>query len=226
MFKAIIIYGPPGSGKGTQSELLVKKFGLINFDTGSHIRSIIYDPAKQKSKAIQREKKINEAGVLNTPSWVLEIVKNGVERIAGAGYGVVFSGSPRTPYEAFGDKKSEGLISFLGKKYGSKNIVTFEIIIPDKSSADRNASRLTCPLCHLTVLGKYYADAKFCPFCGMGLIKRKDDAPRVFSKRLEEYRTRTKPIFVEMRRRGIKIHKIDGTPMPAGVFAQISKRLK
>src|ERR1051325_4520026 len=111
MKKAIILYGPPGGGKGTQSQLLVRKFDLINFDTGSHIEAIVHDPLNKKNKLIQAERTLFDTGKLNTPSWVLQMVKENVARIADLGFGVILSGSPRTMYEAFGDEKTEGLLS-------------------------------------------------------------------------------------------------------------------
>ena len=77
---AVIIYGPPGSGKGTQAQLLAEKFDLIHLDSGRYLREILYNPKFKKNKIIQRERKINEAGKLNTPSWVLKIIGERVEK--------------------------------------------------------------------------------------------------------------------------------------------------
>ena len=57
MNKAIIIYGLPGSGKGTQANLLADKLGLIHFDTGKYLERIVHDPANKKNKIIRRERK-------------------------------------------------------------------------------------------------------------------------------------------------------------------------
>ena len=226
MRKAIIIYGPPGGGKGTQSELLVKKCKLINFDTGGYIESVVHDPRNNKSKTIQAERVLFDTGKLNSPTWVLKLVKENVGRIADAGFGVVLSGSPRTMYETFGDKKTEGLLGLLEKKYTRNNILIFELIIPDSNSVSRNGGRLICSLCRSSILGKYYSDMKICPFCGGKLFKRTLDKPAIIKKRLEQYRQRTKPIFEELRKRKFKIIRIDGTPMPSKVFEKISSYIK
>ena len=226
MFKAIIIYGPPGGGKGTQSELLVKKHNLVNFDTGSYIESVVHDPKNKNSKEIQAERKLFDTGILNTPSWVLGVVKDSVGRIADAGFGVVLSGSPRTLYEAFGDDKTEGLLEFLEKKFGKKNMIIIELVLPEKHSVVRNSTRLLCSLCRLSVLGVSYKNAKVCPFCGSKLFKRTLDKADVIQQRLEQYRMRTQPIFKEMKKRGIKIIKVNAAPMPAKVFESISRLVK
>ncbi len=234
MKKAVIIYGPPGGGKGTQSELLVKKLGLINFDTGSYIESVVHDPKNKNNKEVQREREFFDNGSLNTPSWVLKVVKENVARIAESGFGVVLSGSPRTMYEAFGkgegqpegEKPTEGLLSLLEKKYSRDNIFIFELVLPENNSVTRNAGRLLCSLCRLSVFGKEYQNAKTCPFCGSPLFKRTLDKPEIIKKRLQQYRDRTQPILKELRKRKIKIIKIDATATPAKVFENISKHLR
>jgi len=88
------------------------------------LRSIIYDPSLQSNKTIQKERKLNEAGKLNTPRWVLSIFKREAKRVAKAGMSLVYSGSPRTLYEAFGDEKTEGLVPLIQKMYSPAQ--TFE----------------------------------------------------------------------------------------------------
>lgn len=225
MKKAIILYGPPGGGKGTQSQLLVRKFGLINFDTGSHIEAIVHDPGNKKNKLIQAERVLFDTGKLNTPAWVLQMVKDNVSKIADLHFGVILSGSPRTMFEAFGDNKTEGLLEVLNRKYGAKNIIIFELVLPEEGSVKRNSTRLLCPLCGGSILGTKFKNIKICPFCGTKLVKRTLDKPEVIKGRLQQYRDRTRPIFAEMRRRGIKIRKIDASPMPAVVFQNIAKHI-
>src|SRR3972149_10089402 len=105
---AIIIFGPPGSGKGTQAQLLAEKFNLVHFDSGNYLRQILYDPKNKKSKTIQMERKLNETGKINTPLWVLKIIADKIKKIEKLKKSVVFGGSPRSTFEAFGDKKHKG----------------------------------------------------------------------------------------------------------------------
>jgi len=58
MRKVIIIYGPPGAGKGTQANLLAGKLGLIHFDTGRYLEQILHDPEKQNNSEIKKAREI------------------------------------------------------------------------------------------------------------------------------------------------------------------------
>jgi len=133
--QAVIIYGPPGSGKGTQAELLAKKYNFVHFDTGKYIEATVHDPKLQKNAVIRRERKLFDAGKLNSPPWVLGLVKKAATRIARAGSSIVFSGSPRTLYEALGDKSRTGLFTILDKLYGKKNITILKLTVRPQSAA-------------------------------------------------------------------------------------------
>lgn len=222
---AVIIYGPPGSGKGTQADLLARLRGFVHFDTGKFGERLLYDPGSKKNKSFQRERKNFEAGRLFTPSWTLkELVSKITKKIAGAGFNVVYSGSPRTLYEAFGDKKTPGLIDILEKEYGKKNIKPFYLKIDPNIATKRNVARLICSVCATPVLS--FEKVRACPLCGGKLKKRILDNPETMKIRLEEYNNRTKPIVKELKKRGYKIIEINAAPRPYEVFEQIKKRLK
>ncbi len=222
--------GPQGSGKGTQAELIAKKFDLFHFDSGSYLRSVLYDPASKNDKIIQRERKLNEAGALNTPSWILKIFSQIVKKTAILKKGIVLSGSPRSLYEAFGYNQGEnpknktGLMDVLSKSYGKENVFTFVLDIPLKESLKRTSGRLTCSVCKSPfMIQKYKIDS--CPFCGGEIIKRKDDNKESIIKRLDEYKNRTTPILIELKKRKYKIFKIDGTPVPYKIHKTIFSKV-
>lgn len=224
--KAIILYGPPGSGKGTLANLLTKNFGFVNFDTGQHLREMLYNPRLQKNKTIQKEKLLNKSGKLNTPSFVLKLVAEATEKIASVGCNIVFTGSPRTIFEAFGDKKNKSLMEVLEKLYGRKNIYIFELRVSAKTSIKRNSHREICTICGQPSLYLYTGKTPCCAVCAGPMEKRVDDNPKVFETRLEQYQNRTQPIFHKLKEKGYKIFSLDGEPAPYKVYQEIVSKLK
>ncbi len=215
--KAIILIGVPGSGKGMQADLLADNLGVVHVDTGKILRAILSDKSVKSDLVLNRERKLNDAGILNTPSWVLSILKKRVGALAKLGYGITFSGSPRTLYEA------EGLVPFLEKHYGKKNIYVFNLKVPFSEAAKRNAKRLVCTTCNRPLLAAFYPskNPKHCPVCGGILKRRVDDSPQKFKTRTEQYEKRTMPILAYLKKCGYAIIKIDGRSAPYLVFKKI-----
>jgi adenylate kinase family enzyme len=199
-------------------------------DTGNYLRRLIYDPRLQKSKIIKREKKLHESGKLQTPSFVLRKISQRLRELIELKQGVVLSGSPRTLYEAFGNKRIKGLTEILNRGYGKQNIFVFVFKISEKESIKRNSNRLTCSICKIMLLSPKLQDKKVkfrhCPFCGGRVIHRVDDNKEIIRVRLREYRERTEPIFKELRRRKFRVYQINGAPMPYKVHEKTLSYLK
>ena len=218
---AVALYGLPGSGKGTQANLVANKYGLVNFDTGRYLETLWYDPKRQNDPIVKRERKLFEEGKLNTPSFVLAEVAKAVSKLAKKGHGVVFSGSPRTMPEA------ETLIPLLEKLYGRDGVNFFLLDVDPRDTLERNGKRLLCSVCRTPLLVKYYpkGKAKYCPACGGSLYKRSLDNIKIIPKRIEEYQTRTAPILKFLKKCGHKVIKVNGRPAPYLVFEKIDKVL-
>lgn len=218
---AIIIFGNPGSGKSTQAELLTKNFNFIHFNTGKFLESIVFDPKRQKEKAIQKERKNFEEGKLMTPSFVIKEIKKELKKIANVNMGLVFSGSPRTLYEA------QKIIPFLKKHYHS-NIIIIKLKISSNEAIKRNSNRLVCSVCGYTLLSAYFnpKNIKYCPVCGGKMYKRVLDNPKTMQVRLKEYKNRTKPVFDFLKNNGFKIFEVNAKPAPYKIFERIKKIIK
>lgn len=219
---AVVIYGLPGSGKGTQANLVANTFGTVNFDTGRYLERLWYDPKRQNDALVIRERKLFEEGKLNTPSFVLNEVAHAVRSIAQKGLGVVFSGSPRSMYEA------ERLIPVLHKLYGKKKVFFFFLRVEPKDSIARNSRRRLCTFCKTPLLAKYYPSTrpKYCPLCAGSLYKRTLDAKHIIPKRIKEYDERTRPILSYLRKRRYTLTKIDGTKKPYEVFKKLAQSIE
>lgn len=217
----VALYGLPGSGKGTQANLVANSFGLVNFDTGKLLETIWYDPKRQKEALVKKEKALFESGKLNTPSFVLNEVKKKATNFAKGGHGIVFSGSPRTMFEA------EGLIPSLEKLYGRKNMFFFLLDVDHKDSIARNGKRRLCKECKTPLMALFYPSKNpvYCPICAGPLYRRTLDDPKIIPKRLVEYEERTLPIVGYLRKNKFKVTKLNGRKKPFEIFKEIERSI-
>lgn len=137
------------------------------------------------------------------------------------GKGIVFSGSPKTLYEA------KEITPSLKKTYGAPNIR----IIPIKQRAEvsvlRNSKRRICQLMrHPILYNKENAKLKLCPFDGSKLVLREDSNPEVIKSKLEEYKERTLPLIAYFKKQGLKVKEVNGEKSVVEVFKDILRALK
>lgn len=226
MKMAFIMYGSPGAGKGTQANLLAAKLGLIHFDTGKFIEQTVHDSANVNDSVIQEQRKNFDTGKLCDPAWAYNIVAEQTRRIHGSGLGIVFSGSPRTEFEAFeADKGNRGLVDLLEDLYGKDNVHVIFLNIKPETTVHRNSNRLVCSVCGTAVMYLPEAQPKICPICGGTFRKRTLDTPDIIKVRLREFEKRTAPILAKLHERGYEILEVDGEPLPYVVFGEILKKL-
>jgi adenylate kinase len=218
----VILYGPPGAGKGTQANLLAEKLGLIHFDTGKFLEAIVHDPKRQKEKLVKRERALFDGGMLMTPDFVTGEIVREAKRLAAADWGVVLSGSPRTMYEA---KKEYPVFQ---KLYGRKNIFIFVLEVPRETSIRRNSARMVCHACGYLLLTEFYPHSKpkHCPVCAGPFYKRSLDKPQVIKIRLREYAERTLPIVDYARSHHYRVTRVDARPAPFKVMERIYAHIK
>lgn len=201
----VLFVGKPGAGKGTQADILRDKYGLAHFNTGDVIRHRVANP---KTTTDQREKEIYASGKLNTFTWVARLVKEAAREYAQSGQGIVFSGSPRSLYEA------EELMPQLLEDYGQDKVLAILLNIDDDLAVKRNGGRLTCDSCGATLTPSAEDLERIlsspCFKCSGKMIRRAIDNPEAIkTKRLPEYQTNTIPAIDYMRKLGI-VHEVDG----------------
>lgn len=223
----VIILGPPGSGKGTQAQLLSEKFNLFYLET-SKILNYMFQEAKEedyvevegKKYYLLKEKELFETGILCSPPFVTHITNKRIKELYDLGTNLVFAGSPRTLHEA------ERVIPQLKELYGSENIQIILINLPPEESIFRSTHRRICSLMRHPIL--YYEETKnltICPLDGSKLITRKDDNTKVIKTRMKEYEKRTIPLLDYLKKEGYEIKEVAGRQTPVELHNDILKIL-
>lgn len=226
--KAIIILGPPGSGKGTQGELLAEKFNFCHLETSeiiernfANIKKTDFVKVGKKKYFLFEERKLRQAGKLMSPPLIFFWVKEKTKEVVKEGKGIIFSGSFKTIFEA------EELTPFLEKIYGKKNITIILLKQKPEVSIWRNSRRKICELMRHSILyNAQNAKLKTCPFDGSKLIHREDSNPEVIRGKLKEFKERTLPVVDYFKKQDLKVKEINGEQPVAKVFGDILKVLK
>ncbi|MBI3638596.1 nucleoside monophosphate kinase [Candidatus Wolfebacteria bacterium] len=216
--KIIIVIGPPGSGKGTQADLLIKKFKLRYLGSGSLLR------ARAKKRDFTGKKidsYLSKGFRMSTPvifkMWMdkFESFKNDPKF-----KGFVFDGSPRTLSEA-------ELLEEALKWYGwGRDMKFFFIDISEKEAINRLTKRRICSECKKII--PYldgFKNLKKCDRCGGKLKKRADDTMAGIKERLHWFKLEVRPA-IDFYKKKKGFYRIDGKQSIEETFKDILKGLK
>lgn len=226
---AVIILGPPGSGKGTQAELIAGKFNLYSLETSKIIESKVMNAKKGEYAKVagqkyyfSHEKELWGKGILCSPPFVSYLIKNKLQELASDGKGVVMSGSPRTLPEG------EDIVPLLKKLYGAKNIKVILLDLTPEQTIWRNSHRRICELMrHPILFTKETAKLTKCPLDGSKLLKRKGlDDPETIKVRLKEYKERTFPLVSYFKKQNLRVNKVNGEQTVEAVHKSVLRALK
>ncbi len=233
--RVIILFGPPGAGKGTQSELLSEKMGLYLFETSKILErefkkaEKLDEHAQDRFVEIEGEKfdVLNELaiwkrGELCSPPWVTYLSMKEFQRLFDDGDNLIIAGSPRTVYEA------EREMPLLARLYGKENINIFMLEISAEATIFRNSHRKICELMrHSILFNKESEKLTLCSLDGSKLVTRKDlDDPETIKTRLHQYKDRTLPLFDYFNNNGFNVTKINGERSVAEVHEDIFKAIR
>ncbi len=210
----IILMGPPGAGKGTQAEKLVKLYQIPHISTGDMFRKAQKDGTELGLKA----KEYMEQGQLVPDEVTVGIVR---ERLAEADCkdGFLLDGFPRTVQQA---DALDGILKDLGMVLD--RVINIEV---DKAFlVDRLTGRRVCRTCGATfhVVNKAPKVEGVCDKCGGELYQRNDDKIETVSNRLDVYAAQTAPLIEYYQSKGI-MSSIDGSKSMEDVLADIRSAL-
>jgi len=206
----LILLGAPGAGKGTQAEILSRKFSIPTISTGNILRAAM----KAGTPVGLRAKEYVDNGRLVPDEVIIGIVQ---ERLAkdDCKNGYILDGMPRTIPQA------EALES-----HGIEIDHAVSIEIEDETIVERMAGRRTCHDCGASfhVVNNPPKTEGVCDLCGGELTIRKDDAPETVKARLATYHSETEPLKDFYAQRG-KLESVDNQPSIEAVTASIIKAL-
>jgi len=194
----VIIFGPPGAGKGTQAQNLVKKFNLYQLSTGDLLRSEI----KKKTEIGKKIEQIIAQGDFVTDDIVNELLKKFITNYNYRNK-IIFDGYPRNINQA------KTLEVMLNSDNQSINFILF-LKVTRETVEKRILGRIICEKCNRTMneyFNKEEIDKHECE--KNYLKKRKDDNQETIITRYEEYMKKTKPVLDFYSSRSY-FHEIDG----------------
>jgi adenylate kinase len=196
----LILFGPPGAGKGTQAERLRSDFQVSYISTGDMLRANVKDGTDLGREA----KQYMDAGKL-VPDDV--IVRMAADRLQEQDTldGFILDGFPRTTEQA---KALDKLLSDLGRRITAVILID----VPDEEVVKRLSGRRVC----VKTGHNYHVEFDppkrdgICDQDGSRLIQRDDDKPEVIEHRLETYHAETEPVIEFYDEQGL-LRRIDGT---------------
>lgn len=210
----ILLFGPPGCGKGTQSPCITDMLGIPSISTGEMLRAEVAAGTELGKVASE----IMASGGLVTDELVNKILINRISR-ADAKNGFQLDGYPRTVAQA------EFLDAALRQR-GLPEPMVLYFTAPDEVLIQRITSRRQCPTCGriYNLLFKKPQRDGVCDVDGTALIQRKDDNEVTVRQRLAAYNELTKPV-IEHYSRG-DFHTIDANRTPTAIFEDVKKVLE
>lgn len=214
MSKYLVLFGPPGVGKGTQAERLKRSLNVAHVSTGDLFR----DNLKRETELGKLAKSFMDRGALVPDEVTIGMVRERLNE-PDTQSGVIFDGFPRTIAQA------EALDRLLEERGGQIEKVVF-IDAPEEVLLQRLGDRYTCKRCGAV----YNANsnppkvAGVCDNCGGEVYQRPDDRPEVQKKRIEIYLEQTAPLIEYFERLG-KLVRIDGQQTVEKVYADVMAAL-
>ncbi len=210
--RSIILIAPPAAGKGTQSDMLVEKYGFAHISTGDMLREVAKTDEVIKSKL--------ENGELISDDIVFDLLQKRLEQ-DDCKKGFILDGFPRNVNQA---KRYDQIVDELGI---SSNVVIY-LDVDKETALKRIVGRVSCPSCH-RVFNDMIEEAKpkvsgKCDDCGSELVRRSDDNSETFGKRYDVYMNNTAPLIDYYSEEGI-LYKVDSRMGKDEIFEVIENIL-
>jgi adenylate kinase len=204
--KRLILFGAPGSGKGTMGDLIQRDFHLLKISTGDILRSAIQQDTSEGRQA----KSFMESGGLVPDELMIALVRQRLSR-GDLNGGYVMDGYPRTLAQA------EALASIASE---SEKAIFIEVTEAD--AVERLLSRLTCSNCGAiyNLISKPPKNAGNCDICRSRIERRADDNEKAVQQRFRVYTERTLPVIEYYAHKNVLV-RVNGAGAAALVYEKI-----
>jgi adenylate kinase len=209
----IVLFGPPGAGKGTQSALLVERKQMKHISTGDLLREAVKNQTQLGLKA----KGFMDAGQLVPDEVVIGMVEEVAQTLKGQSF--ILDGFPRTVPQA---TALENLMGRLGLNIGKAVFLE----VARETLLRRLTGRRVCNSCGSV----YHVDSKpskkegICDVCGGLVVQRKDDHQDVIGNRLEAYDKSTSPLKQYFAQKGI-FSEVNGLGATEEVYGRLAGQI-
>ena len=210
----VIIFGPPGAGKGTQSSFLVEKKKMFQLSTGDLLRNEL----KSKSKLSEKLKKIIDSGKLVSDDIINSLIEKKISD-SSIKNSIIFDGFPRNIEQA------KSLDTML-KKYEQKISVVINLVVDNSILVKRISGRISCSVCKKP-FNEFFdppgdpAECTTAACIDRELIKRSDDNENTVSNRLRTYEESTLPLLEYYKLKGV-VKNVDAMKSINEVTSQIN----
>jgi adenylate kinase len=203
----LILFGPPGAGKGTQAEQIARNRSIPKISTGDILREAVHN-----GTAIgERAKAIMSQGQLVGDDLMIGIIRERIDQ-PDARNGFVLDGFPRTVTQA---------VALDEMMLGRDPLVIVEIAVPQAELLRRLSMRMVCELCgHTAGAGAASGPGGTCEQCGGKLVQRSDDHDNVIHERLNVYVRQTQPL-IEFYQTRPTFRSVNGSQAPDRVGADL-----
>jgi adenylate kinase len=209
----LILFGPPGAGKGTQAKFLEQKFHIVQLSTGDMLRAKM----KEADPLAERIRTISASGKLISDDIMIEMIDARTQQ-ADCKNGFILDGFPRTVPQA------EALDQMLAKRHLKLDAV-IELKVNDEVLVERITGRITCAKCGASYHAKFNPTKVpgVCDVCGSTeFVCRTDDTEETLRTRLKTYYENTAPILPYYKAKGI-LQAVDGMAAVEDVSRAILK---
>ncbi|HMX62960.1 MAG TPA: adenylate kinase [Candidatus Sumerlaeota bacterium] len=209
----LVLFGPPGSGKGTQSERVVKQYSLTHISTGDALRTAI----RNKTAVGLKAREVIERGELVSDELVTEMLREIIRPLRDTTDSFLFDGYPRTTPQV------EQLAN-LCEEFSLSHPAVINLHVPEETLILRLTGRRICADCKATynIYFKPTRQAGVCDECSGPLTKRVDDNPETTRERLRVYHEQSAPVLRIYGEQGV-LYTIDATGSTDDVAKKISR---